>query len=79
MFYLDHNYLENMLAMFRKVNAKERIVGWYSSGPKICPADIAINSVFQRYTETGSTAASDTGRLAEPHQNSIETRLYPHY
>jgi len=23
-FYLDHNYLENMLGMFRKVNARER-------------------------------------------------------
>merc|ERR1711916_412326 len=33
--FVDHNYLERMLAMFRKVNASERVVGWYSSGPKI--------------------------------------------
>jgi len=30
--FLDHSYLENIFAMFRKVNARERIVGWYSSG-----------------------------------------------
>ena len=30
--FLDHSYLENIFAMFRKVNAKEKIVGWYSTG-----------------------------------------------
>lgn len=38
--FMDHNYHEDMLAMFRKVSAKERVVGWYSTGPKIRPADI---------------------------------------
>ena len=27
--FLDHDYLDTMFNMFRKVNAKERIVGWY--------------------------------------------------
>jgi len=48
--FLDHNYLENMFAMFKKVNARERIVGWYSTGPKIRSSDLEINEVFKKYT-----------------------------
>lgn len=48
--YLDHDYHENMFAMFKKVNAKEKVVGWYSTGPKIRPADIDINEMIRRYT-----------------------------
>jgi 26S proteasome regulatory subunit N8 len=48
--FLDHNYHENMEAMFRKVNAKEKVVGWYSSGPRIRPADLEINELFRNYT-----------------------------
>jgi len=49
-FYLDHNYLENMLAMFRKVNAKERVVGFYSTGPQIRPNDLRIHDIVERFT-----------------------------
>ena len=49
MFYLDHNYLENMLAMFRKVNAKERVVGFYSTGPEIRPNDLRIHDIVKRF------------------------------
>lgn len=48
-FYLDHNYLENMLAMFRKVNAKERVVGFYSTGPQIRSNDLRIYDIVQRF------------------------------
>ncbi|KAL6072730.1 26S proteasome non-ATPase regulatory subunit 7 [Balamuthia mandrillaris] len=48
--FLDHDYHENMFAMFRKVNAKEHVVGWYSTGPKIRPADLEINELWRRYT-----------------------------
>lgn len=47
--FLDHNYHEQLAQMFRKVNAKEQIVGWYSSGPKIKPADIMIHELFRKY------------------------------
>ncbi len=30
--------------------ASERVVGWYSSGPKIRPNDIDINELFRKYT-----------------------------
>merc|ERR1719247_1916300 len=47
--FLDHNFHENMYAMFKKVNAKERIVGWYSTGPKIKPSDLSIHELYRRY------------------------------
>jgi len=47
--FLDHDYHENMWAMFRKVNASERVIGWYSSGPKIRSADLEIHELFKRY------------------------------
>lgn len=45
--YLDHNYLENMYDMTRKINAKEKIVGFYSTGPKIRNADLALDALFR--------------------------------
>lgn len=35
--FLDHNFLEQMHGMFKKVNAREKIIGWYSTGPRIRP------------------------------------------
>mmetsp|Transcript_29058 Transcript_29058/g.81311 ORF Transcript_29058/g.81311 Transcript_29058/m.81311 type:complete len:318 (+) Transcript_29058:98-1051(+) len=50
--FLDHNFLENMFRMLRKVSAKEKIVGWYSTGPKILPPDLEIHEgVFRRYCD----------------------------
>ena len=46
--FLDHNYLENMYGMFRRVNAKERVLGFYSTGPGIRPADLNIDALFRR-------------------------------
>lgn len=48
--FFDHNYHEVMYSMFKKVNAKEKVVGWYSTGPKIRSSDIDINEVMRRYT-----------------------------
>jgi 26S proteasome regulatory subunit N8 len=48
--FLDHDYVESMMSMFKKVNAKEVMVGWYHSGPKLRGADLAINELFKRYT-----------------------------
>ncbi|TFY57416.1 hypothetical protein EVG20_g8559 [Dentipellis fragilis] len=46
--FLDHNYIEGMFDMFKKVNARERIIGWYHTGPKLRASDIEINEVFKR-------------------------------
>ena len=48
--YLDHSYHEQMFAMFKKVNASEKLVGWYSTGPKIKPGDLQIDALVRRYT-----------------------------
>ena len=47
--FLDHDYLESMYGMFKKVNARERIVGWYHTGPKLNSNDVAINELIRRY------------------------------
>jgi 26S proteasome regulatory subunit N8 len=66
-FYLDHNFLENMLDMFRKVSAKERVVGFYSTGPAIRPNDLRIHDVVQRFTHVGlatGNSSTSTGSAA---------------
>ncbi len=45
--YLDHIFLESMFGMFKKVNAKERVVGFYSTGPKIRENDLQIAHLFR--------------------------------
>lgn len=48
--FLDHNYVEAMGDMFKKVNAKEKLIGWYHSGPKLRASDLEINELFKKYT-----------------------------
>jgi 26S proteasome regulatory subunit N8 len=38
-----------MFNMMRKIHSKERIIGWYSSGPAIKKADIDINEILRKY------------------------------
>jgi len=49
---------ENMLAMFRKVNAKERVVGFYSTGPSIRPNDLRICQIMKRFLPVGTPGVS---------------------
>ncbi|KAG1666147.1 hypothetical protein FOA52_011558 [Chlamydomonas sp. UWO 241] len=51
--FLDHSYLEVMCKMFKKVNAREKVVGWYSTGPKIKEADLDMNSLIAKFTDGG--------------------------
>eukprot|EP00918_Siedleckia_nematoides_P089839 GHVU01197445.1.p1 GENE.GHVU01197445.1~~GHVU01197445.1.p1 ORF type:complete len:411 (-),score=122.16 GHVU01197445.1:690-1922(-) len=46
---VDKDYLEQMFYMFKKINAKDRVVGWYSSGPKIRKNDIVIHELFRNF------------------------------
>jgi 26S proteasome regulatory subunit N8 len=48
--FLDHNYIDSMGEMFKKINAKEKLIGWYHSGPKLKSSDLKINEVFKKYT-----------------------------
>lgn len=38
--FFDHIFHEQMFNMMRRINAKEKIMGWYSSGPQIKRNDI---------------------------------------
>mmetsp|Transcript_23489 Transcript_23489/g.41775 ORF Transcript_23489/g.41775 Transcript_23489/m.41775 type:complete len:330 (-) Transcript_23489:406-1395(-) len=49
--FLDHSYLESMYAMFRKVNAREKIIGWYSTGPELKEADLDIHELIGRFCD----------------------------
>merc|ERR1719487_963075 len=70
--FLDHNYLEGMFAMFRKVNAREKIVGWYSSGPKIRSSDIDIHQIFREHLKYPVYVIIDV----KVHENVIPTDAY---
>ncbi|GAV28642.1 hypothetical protein PMKS-002116 [Pichia membranifaciens] len=39
-----------MMEMFKKINAKEKLIGWYHSGPKLRQNDLRINEVFKTFT-----------------------------
>jgi len=76
-YYIDHDYLENMYTMFKKVNAKEKVVGWYHTGPKLHQNDIAINSVVRRYCPDSvlviiNTATSSVGIPTEAYYSVEE-------
>jgi len=58
-FFLDHSYLENMYRMFRKVNAREKVVGWYHTGPRLRENDMSIHRLVSEYVDgVGSKAAA---------------------
>lgn len=37
--------------MFKKVNAREKIIGWYHTGPRLRSSDLAIHSLLSNYCE----------------------------
>ena len=49
-FYVDHNYHETMFTMFKKINIKETVLGWYVTGASFQPHDLQINEIFANYT-----------------------------
>ncbi|CAG7848677.1 26S proteasome non-ATPase regulatory subunit 7 AltName: Full=26S proteasome regulatory subunit RPN8; AltName: Full=26S proteasome regulatory subunit S12; AltName: Full=Mov34 protein; AltName: Full=Proteasome subunit p40 [Serendipita indica DSM 11827] len=58
--FLDHNYIESMAEMFKKVNARERMIGWYHTGPQLRASDQEINDVFKRYIQRPVLVIVDT-------------------
>lgn len=47
--FLDHNFIDSMMEMFKKINAKEKLIGWYHSGPKLRSNDLKINEVLKSF------------------------------
>ncbi|KAI9469294.1 proteasome regulatory particle subunit [Coemansia sp. RSA 989] len=70
--FLDHNYVDTMRDMFKKVNAKEKVVGWYHSGPKLRSSDLLINELFKRYTSNPVMVVVDV----QPKTIGIPTDAY---
>lgn len=69
---MDHDYLDSMYGMFKKVNARERVVGWYHTGPKLHQNDIAVNELIRRYCQNSVLVIID----AKPKDLGLPTEAY---
>lgn len=47
--FLDHDYLEQLFIMFKKVNTMERILGWYGTGTSAKAQDLQIHEIFRKH------------------------------
>eukprot|EP00768_Dysnectes_brevis_P006979 gnl/Dysnectes_brevis/570_a629_3567.p1 GENE.gnl/Dysnectes_brevis/570_a629_3567~~gnl/Dysnectes_brevis/570_a629_3567.p1 ORF type:complete len:298 (-),score=72.41 gnl/Dysnectes_brevis/570_a629_3567:60-953(-) len=45
-FFFDTIFHERMYALQRRISSTEYIVGWYSTAPKLCPADTQIHQLI---------------------------------
>jgi 26S proteasome regulatory subunit N8 len=70
--FLDHEYLETMYTMFKKVNAREKIVGWYHTGPRLHRNDVSINNLMLNYNANSVLVVID----AEPKELGLPTEAY---
>ncbi|KAL6122710.1 hypothetical protein NUSPORA_00239 [Nucleospora cyclopteri] len=50
-FFLDTSYLTNMHELFHKVNNKEKIVGFYHTGPKMYKTDVDISKTIELFCD----------------------------
>ncbi|CAO2817038.1 unnamed protein product [Amaranthus hypochondriacus] len=70
--FLDHNYHESMYSMYRRINAKEHVVGWYSTGPKLRENDLDIHRLFNDYVPNPVLVIIDV----QPEELGIPTKAY---
>ncbi|ETI24018.1 26S proteasome regulatory subunit rpn-8 [Cladophialophora carrionii CBS 160.54] len=70
--FLDHNYVESMREMFKKVNAREKLIGWYHSGPRLRASDLEINELFKKYTPNPLLVIIDV----QPKEVGVPTDAY---
>lgn len=52
--------------------AKEKLIGWYHSGPKLRSSDLEINELFKRYTPNPVLVIVDV----KPNDSEIPTDAY---
>lgn len=64
--------MESMRDMFKKINAREKLVGWYHSGPKLRASDLEINELFKRYTPNPLLVIIDV----QPKEVGVPTDAY---
>ncbi|KAM3370746.1 hypothetical protein ACQJBY_018214 [Aegilops geniculata] len=70
--FLDHNYHESMFSMFKRINAKEHVVGWYSTGPKLKENDLDVHALFANYVPNPVLVIIDV----QPKELGIPTKAY---
>ncbi|EFW22487.1 proteasome regulatory particle subunit [Coccidioides posadasii str. Silveira] len=70
--FLDHNFVESMNDMFKKINAREKLIGWYHSGPKLRASDLEVNELFKRYTPNPLLVIIDV----QPKEVGVPTDAY---
>ncbi|GKA26755.1 26S proteasome non-ATPase regulatory subunit 7 homolog A [Tanacetum coccineum] len=70
--FLDHNYHEAMFSMFKRINAKEHVVGWYSTGPKLRENDLDVHGLFTDYVPNPVLVIIDV----QPKELGIPTKAY---
>lgn len=58
--------------MFKKINAREKLIGWYHSGPKLRASDLEINELFKRYTPNPLLVIVDV----QPKEVGVPTDAY---
>ncbi|GAA5849275.1 hypothetical protein JCM9279_006433 [Rhodotorula babjevae] len=74
--FLDHNYVEAMNDMFKKVNAREKLIGWYHTGPRLRASDLEINEVMKRFTPKPVMVIVDVRPDGERAGGGIPTDAY---
>ncbi|GAA6053986.1 hypothetical protein JCM3770_002405 [Rhodotorula araucariae] len=74
--FLDHNYIEAMNDMFKKVNAREKLIGWYHTGPRLRASDLEINEVIKRFTPKPVMVIVDVRPDGERGGGGIPTDAY---
>ena len=70
--FLDHTYHENMFGMFRKINARERVVGWYCTGRNLKDSDLAISELLGTYCSQPILVMVDV----QPQEDVLPTKAY---
>ncbi|ABW98253.1 prsS12 (nucleomorph) [Hemiselmis andersenii] len=48
--FLDQVFMEKMAAMFKKINSREKIIGWYALKKKLNSSESRIHRIFFGYT-----------------------------
>ncbi|XVE99712.1 hypothetical protein REPUB_Repub03eG0224400 [Reevesia pubescens] len=61
-----------MFAMFKRINVKEHVVGWYSTGPKLKEDDLDIHELFNDYVPNPVLVIIDV----QPKELGIPTKAY---
>lgn len=72
--FLDHDFLEEMAHMFKRINVREKIVGFYSTGPRIKPADLDIADLVSSYCKKPVFAIIDI--RAQREEEGLPVKAY---